>query len=318
MNLIKSNKCEFSQNQLVISEDCSHNEWVNIGKQLKYIEGSVQFWIGDWARFGARYENSNNVKKEVYDQLEEITGFDRRTLREYKQVAEKVGARAPSLPYSHHREVVNLSPDKQKHFLDKAEQEKLTVRELKNEILQDKKANFVKPEGIKGKYEIIYLDPPWQYDKDESYFGQDVEKHYPTMNFYELSKLPINELAEENCVLYMWTTAPKLNWALDLLKEWRLGYKTCLIWDKVKHNMGFYASIRHEILIIAGQGQAAPTDKSYANQTDSVYVEERTTHSKKPGYYYGMIEKMHPTKLKRLEMFAREEREGWQSWGNQV
>ena len=168
------------------------------------------------------------------------------------------------------------------------------------------------------KYQIIYADPPWKYDRDEGYFGQSVENHYGTMTKEQLCLLPIKTLVDKDCVLYMWTTAPKLNWVFDILKSWGFQYKTCLIWDKVKHNMGFYSSVRHEILIIGGRGQSAPTDKSYANKTDSVYVEERTTHSRKPKYYYEMIERMHPLKTNRLELFAREKTEGWDVWGNEV
>jgi N6-adenosine-specific RNA methylase IME4 len=166
------------------------------------------------------------------------------------------------------------------------------------------------------KYQIIYADPPWKYNKDEAYFGQDVEKHYPVMTYEELKELPIKDLADKDCVLYLWTTAPKLNWGIDLLRDWGFDYKSCLIWDKVKHNMGYYSSVRHEILLIGGRGASAPTDKSYANQTDSVYVEERKEHSTKPNYYYEMIEKMHPLKTKRIELFARNKKERWDSWGH--
>ena len=196
------------------------------------------------------------------------------------------------------------------------------INEVKKEIrVKKENEKKVEKQNTPGfvatkKYQIIYADPPWQYDKDEAYFGQDVEKHYPVMTFDELKELPIKELTDKDCVLYLWTTAPKLNWGIDLLREWGFDYKSCLIWDKVKHNMGFYSSVRHEILLIGGRGSSAPTDKSYANQTDSVYVEERKEHSVKPEYYYEMIEKMHFLKINRIELFSRNKRQGWDQWGH--
>lgn len=168
------------------------------------------------------------------------------------------------------------------------------------------------------KYQIIYADPPWKYPAPKEYYGQDVEKHYPTLTPEELTAIDVKSLADTDCVLYLWATAPLLDTAIDILKAWGFDYKSCVVWDKVKHNMGFYSSVRHEILLIGGRGSSAPTDKKYANQTDSVYVEEKTEHSKKPEYYYEMIEKMHPLKTKRLELFARASRKGWESWGNEV
>jgi len=168
------------------------------------------------------------------------------------------------------------------------------------------------------KYNIIYADPPWFYPHSQEYYGQYVTRHYETIPTHDMKELPIRDLCGEDCVLYLWATAPLLDEAIEVLKAWGFEYKTCLVWDKVKHNMGFYSSVRHEFMLIGGIGQSAPTDKSYANQTDSVYVEERTEHSVKPEYYYEMIEKMHPEKTNRIELFARKKRDGWDSWGNEV
>ena len=192
-----------------------------------------------------------------------------------------------------------------------------TLQEWKKQKKIEEYKNFTPKKLPNDKYQVIYIDPPWQYDKDEERLGQSVEKHYPTMTYEELMALDVKKYAYKNCVIYMWTTAPKLNVAIDLLRDWGFNYKTCLIWDKIKHNMGHYASIRHEILLIGGIGKSAPEDKSFANQIDSVYVEERTVHSKKPEYYYGMIEGAHPQKNKRIELFARQKKDGWESWGNE-
>lgn len=117
----------------------------------------------------------------------------------------------------------------------------------------------------------------------------------------------------------MWTTAPKLNWVNDILEAWGFDYKTNLIWDKVSHNLGHYSSVRHEILIIAGKGNAAPTcDGVTIQSVDSVQaIDKSVVHSRKPVEFYEIIEKLYP-EAKKIELFHRgKPREGWSAWGNE-
>ena len=77
------------------------------------------------------------------------------------------------------------------------------------------------------KYDIIYADPPWSFktysDKGK---GRSAEKHYPTMNKLDIQNLPIQNLANKNCVLFLWVTAPCLIEGIELLKAWGFTYKT--------------------------------------------------------------------------------------------
>lgn len=318
MELIKIENCIITEKSLEINKNTTKEQWQNIGYKLKTMQKCIGWWIGDWERFGEKKGYYTDSK--VYDEIQEITGLDRGTLKNMKYVAEKIpsSCRHDELSFTHHQEVVSLEPEQQKQVLQKAVDEKLTVRETREEVKKLKHADKKKQDLPSNKYQIIYADPPWKYDNDVAYFGQSVERHYPVMTKDELCALPIKGLADENCVLYLWVPAPKLNWVPDILKAWGFEYKTCLVWDKVKHNMGYYASIRHEILLIGGRGSSKPDDASAANKTDSVYMEERTEHSKKPEYYYSMIESHHPLKKKRIELFARKKRAGWDSWGNEI
>lgn len=306
--------CELTKTSLSFRKDVSEDEWLDVFNSLKNVEGCVQFWIGDCLAYRSR-------KWGMYEDIAEKTGYDKETLSNYKTISESVEMplRNGDLTFNHHVAVASLPAADQARVLKKASEEKLTVRETREEVKAVKRhdENRSAPYLPNKKYQIIYADPPWKYDNTQEFYGQDVERHYPTMSPEELFALDIKNLADKDCVLYMWTTAPKLNIGLKVLEAWGFNYKSCVVWDKVKHNMGFYSSVRHEILLIGGKGQSAPTDKKYANQTDSVYVEERTEHSKKPEYYYEMIEKMHPLKIKRLELFARASRKGWESWGNE-
>lgn len=172
----------------------------------------------------------------------------------------------------------------------------------------------------KGKYGVIYCDPPWSYnDKlggelDQSYGG--AEKHYPAMSLSELKALPVPDMAGENCVLFLWATSPLLPDALELAKAWSFKYKSAFIWDKVKHNMGHYCSVRHELLLICTKGSATP---EVAKLFDSVQTIERTDkHSEKPEEFRTIIETLYPS-WKKVELFARGiDRKGWKTWGNEA
>ena len=86
------------------------------------------------------------------------------------------------------------------------------------------------------KYQIIYADPPWRYDfsKDNA---DKIENHYPTMALQEICELDIP--SDDNSVLYLWATAPKLLEALAVMKAWGFKYKTQMIWDKELIGMGY-------------------------------------------------------------------------------
>jgi len=85
------------------------------------------------------------------------------------------------------------------------------------------------------KYQIIYADPPWRYDFSPSK-SRDIENHYPTMELEDIKNLKVP--ADKNCVLYLWTTAPKVEEAIEVMKSWGFKYRTCLSWDKKIIGMG--------------------------------------------------------------------------------
>ena len=184
----------------------------------------------------------------------------------------------------------------------------------------EKKEKIVLPEG---KYRVIYADIPWKYDVDlSSGTTRSPENNYPVMDLDEIKAfgIEIEKIANKDCILFMWITAPKLNWMNDVLQAWGFDYKTNLIWDKIKPNMGHYSSVRHEILIIAGKGTCSPTcDGKTIQSVDSVQSIEKTNkHSEKPEEFRKIIEKLYPDS-KKIELFARGKApQGWVFWGNQA
>ena len=97
--------CELSTTNLTFKRDVSKEEWMDVFKALKQVEGCVQFWIGDCLAY-------RQQKWGMYDDIAEETGMDKKTLWEYKNVSQSIkpSARAEQLSYTHHREVASLPP----------------------------------------------------------------------------------------------------------------------------------------------------------------------------------------------------------------
>jgi len=165
----------------------------------------------------------------------------------------------------------------------------------------------------KGKYRIIYADPPWKYGSDRTLYGGDPEEHYPCMTIKELCAMPICDICENDSVLFLWVTSPILEESFDVISSWGFEYKTSFVWDKVKHNMGYYNSVRHELLLVCTRGSCLPDVKKLF---DSVHTEERTEHSTKPEHFRMIIDTIYPSG-KRIEIFARKQIKGWASYGNE-
>lgn len=166
-----------------------------------------------------------------------------------------------------------------------------------------------------GQWDVIYADPPWRYEFSKT-DNRKIENHYPTMSLDEICELKVGELATTpDAVLFMWATSPKLEEALKVINSWGFTYRTCMVWIKDKIGMGYYARQQHELLLIAMRGSVPVPEPK--NRVSSVLHSPRLEHSKKPENYYEIIERMYP-EYKKIELFSRQERDGWDSWGNQV
>jgi N6-adenosine-specific RNA methylase IME4 len=301
--------CELTKTSLIFKRDITKDEWMDGFNSLKKIEGCIQFWIGDFLAY-------RNQKWGMYDDIAEETGYDKGTLKNIVSVTKAIESsrRNDDLSFSHHTEVASLTPEKQTEFLNKAVEEKMSVRELREEIRKD---GIVFNSDVKlpeGKYQVIYADPPWKYGNSMPEYFTEQANHYPLMTIDEICNMPIRDISDKNAVLFLWVTSPILEESFEVIKAWGFKYKTSFIWDKIKHNMGHYSSVRHEILLLCIIGSyPIQISKLY----DSVLSLERTEHSKKPDYYYEMIEDLYPDSNK-IELFSRNKREGWRVYGNQL
>ena len=316
MDIVRHEKARFEKNALIISDTITLPEWKDLGQALRQVEGCVQFWIGDWARYGdKRGFTGKYTDPKVYDELESITGLKRKTIQQYKWVAEQTSSnRLEDMSFTHHIEVAKLPPEKQEQYLKKASEQKLSVRDLREQIREDSVTFTENIEIPNDKYDLVYADPPWQYGNSMPDYFTEQANHYPLMSIDQICQMPIKEIINKDAVLFLWVTSPMLQDAFKVIEAWGFKYKTSFVWDKIKHNMGHYSSVRHEFLLLAIKGSYPLHNlKLY----DSVFSEERTEHSKKPQFYYQMIEDIY-CNAKKIELFSREKREGWYSYGNQL
>jgi len=162
-----------------------------------------------------------------------------------------------------------------------------------------------------GIYNVIYADPPWKYDFSET-TTREIENQYSTMSLDEIKAIPIP--ADENSVLFLWATAPKLLEAIEVMQAWGYQYKSNAVWDKKIIGLGYWFRGQHELLLVGTKGHFSPPAQEL--RISSVIESKRTKHSKKPDLIYETLEKMFPAG-KFLEMFARDSRDKWTSWGNE-
>lgn len=163
-----------------------------------------------------------------------------------------------------------------------------------------------------GSFSIIYADPPWNYDFSET-DSRRIENQYDTLEVEEITKLDLP--TDDDAVLFLWATAPKIREALEVMSAWGFEYKTHAIWDKEIIGMGYWFRGRHELLLVGTKGNVSPPKEDL--RIDSIIQERRMEHSKKPDCFYEIIERMFPN-AKYLELFAREQREGWTVWGDEI
>lgn len=177
---------------------------------------------------------------------------------------------------------------------------------------------------IKETYGLIYADPPWKQSKGgkksvrENSSGKPLD--YPTCSLDEIKEhlRLATESTTENSILFLWTIDKYLFEAQQIAES--LGYKlhARMIWDKVTGiPAAFTVRYGHEYLLYMYKGKLTPVAKDERGKIHTVFRERVTKHSKKPDIAYEIIERLYPD-LKKLEMYARETRDGWDSFGNEV
>jgi N6-adenosine-specific RNA methylase IME4 len=172
------------------------------------------------------------------------------------------------------------------------------------------------------KYSIIYADPPWDYKGQLQHNGAGgkdtggATRHYHTETTQTMKKWGICDIAEDNCLLFMWASSPHLDQAIELGKAWGFKWATvAFVWYKQKTNPGFYTLSECELCLVFKKGKI-PTPRG-SRKIRQMVSSLREHHSKKPIEVRHRIEQMFPCQ-KKIELFAREKADGWDCWGNEV
>ncbi len=175
------------------------------------------------------------------------------------------------------------------------------------------------------KYKLIYADPPWQYRDKMKMTGihgpiRGAESFYKTMPTEDIMKLPVQDIADKNSVLFLWGTVPLIQEAFKVMEAWGYQYKTMLFWKKVMTlGMGHWFRGQVECLLFGIKGKV----KAFHIQKANIIQAKVGRHSEKPYEFYELLEMtgMEP----RIELFARPKnqtlfpiRQRWDVWGNEV
>lgn len=172
------------------------------------------------------------------------------------------------------------------------------------------------------KYKIIYADPPWQYRVySKKGQGRSAENHYHTMNIKDIMTLPVDKIADKDCILFLWITFPCLKEGIEVMERWGFKYKTCGF-NWVKRNkkkntyfmgLGFWTRSNSEVCLIGTKGQPKRVSKSVSQICDARIME----HSRKPAEIRERIVEL-CGELPRIELFARDKVKGWDSLGDEI
>ncbi|HEB42085.1 MAG TPA: adenine methyltransferase [Candidatus Dependentiae bacterium] len=172
------------------------------------------------------------------------------------------------------------------------------------------------------KYQIIYADPPWQFKNyNDKKATNWVGTHYGCMTTKDIKLLPIKHIADNNCILFIWGTFPKLPDCLEVIESWGFVYKTLgFNWykknikiDSMFFGMGYWTRSNSEYCLLATKGHP----KRQSTGVFQIVEHPRIKHSQKPDIIRDKIVELMGD-LPRIELFAREKTEGWDVWGNEV
>ncbi|MEA5128312.1 MAG: MT-A70 family methyltransferase [Proteiniphilum sp.] len=167
-------------------------------------------------------------------------------------------------------------------------------------------------------YELVYADPPWKQRKGglrKSRPGQKRKLDYKTLSIEQIKNILGNY---DSKILFVWAIDKFLFDAEKIVKELGFRLHARIIWDKMNGVApAFTVRFSHEYLLWFYKSPMCPIAEEYRGKFTTVIREKPTVHSKKPVSAYYLIECLYPN-LSKIELFARNKREGWDSWGNET
>jgi N6-adenosine-specific RNA methylase IME4/ParB-like chromosome segregation protein Spo0J len=307
-HLTEGQKAVLANNYREILSEKAKKQRAEIANAVKYGKPSLEITV--ISKDNGKQERSRKIASEEYKISERKIIITQEIKEKAPKVYERLGS--GELQIHEAKIIAQLPEDKRDVVLEKKLETKKDIRSIVREINNAEKNQNVKPIP-EGKFSIIYADPPWEYEHPVS-LSREIENHYPTIELEKIKETKVP--ADDNAMLFLWVPAPLIEHGLEVMKAWGFSYRTSMVWVKDKIGMGNYVGIKHEQLLIGtkGKGIGMPLPE---NKPESVIFAERTEHSKKPDIFYEIIEKMYPNHSK-IELFARNKREGWEGWGNET
>jgi N6-adenosine-specific RNA methylase IME4/ParB-like chromosome segregation protein Spo0J len=172
-------------------------------------------------------------------------------------------------------------------------------------LKQAKELDAAPPERPTGPFHVIVADPPWRYES-----GNDLP--YPTMDIEEIKAMPVEDMAADNAILWLWTTNAHLRVAFEVVEGWGFHYKAMLTWVKDRMGTGEWLRGQTEHCLLATRGKPVFL---YGSHT-TVLCGARREHSRKPEEFYCLVEATYSGS--KVDLFARQVRDRWQSYGSEV
>jgi len=168
------------------------------------------------------------------------------------------------------------------------------------------------------RYKVIYADPAWSFKAGGK---KGAKQHYQVMNLQDIKALPVSDIADDDCVLFMWATAPMLPQALEVISAWGFKYKTVgFTWvkrNKIKDSwfwgLGYWTRANAELCLLATKGKP----QRICNSVHQIVDTKIERHSKKPHEVRKRIKQLMGD-VTCIELFARERFDGWDAWGNEL
>lgn len=173
-------------------------------------------------------------------------------------------------------------------------------------------------------WETLVIDPPWPYDEGWPNFGAEERAPlpYPSMPVSEIATLPVFDVMRHEGYVFLWTTSRYLGDAFDVLKAWRCAYRQTLTWTKTPRGLGPGGSWACTTEFVLVAQRIGPASNARRKATSGLRIDRshfdwpRREHSRKPDQFYAMLEQTHLAP--RVDVFAREQRPGWTTIGNEI
>ena len=172
-----------------------------------------------------------------------------------------------------------------------------------------------------GKFKVILADPPWDFRvRSPKGAGRSASQHYGTMPTKDICALPVADLADKDCALFLWATGTMLPDAFEVMKAWGFTYKSmAFTWIKVNKDgetpftgMGFWTRQNAEYVLLGTRGRP----KRLSASVHQVVLDKRMKHSRKPDEVHRRIQQLVSGPY--IELFARRPFPGWAVWGNEL